>query len=154
MDLLLANEPLQIVTPRILICDDNEMGRGLLKRMLLRRGYSVEEAIDGESAIEAVERCPPDLVLLDLRLPDLDGSEVLRQLRCEHDATNLPIIMVSAEHDGEVVAGCLSLGASDYVTKPVHSGILCARIATHLDLHFAHAFQSREVSRPDLRVVH
>jgi DNA-binding response OmpR family regulator len=154
MDLLLAREPLEIVTPRILICDDNEMGRELLKRMLLRRGYLVEEAIDGRSTIEAIERCPPDLVLLDLRLPDLDGSEVLRQLRCDHDPNELPIIMVSAEHDGEVVAGCLSLGASDYVPKPVHAGVLYARIATHLDLHFAHGFQPAEVSRPALRVVH
>jgi DNA-binding response OmpR family regulator len=154
MDLLLATEPLQIVTPRILICDDNEMGRGLLRRMLMRRGYLVEEAIDGAAAIQAVEQCPPDLVLLDLRLPDLDGSEVLRQLRCDHNASQLPIIMVSAEHDGEVVAGCLSLGACDYVTKPIHAGILYARIATHLDLHFAHGFWPKEVSRTALRVVH
>jgi DNA-binding response OmpR family regulator len=154
MDLLLAAEPLQIVTPRILICDDNEMGRCLLRRMLSRRGYLVEEAMDGESTILAVERSPPDLVLLDLRLPDLDGSEVLRELRCDYDANELPIIMVSAEHDGEVVAGCLSLGASDYITKPVHAGILYARIATHLDLHFAHGFQQRGTPGPALRVVH
>jgi DNA-binding response OmpR family regulator len=154
MDLLLANEPLQIVTPRILVCDDNELGRGLLKRMLVRRGYAVEEAIDGASAIEAIQNCPPDLVLLDLRLPDLDGSEVLRQLRSDHDANALPIIMVSAEHDGEVVAGCLSLGACDYVTKPVHAGILYARITTHLDLHFAHGVRPSETARPALRMVH
>jgi DNA-binding response OmpR family regulator len=154
MDFLLASEPLQIVTPRILICDDNEMGCGLLRRMLTRRGYQVEEAIDGASAIEAVEKCPPDLVLLDLRLPDLDGAEVLRQLRCDHDANELPIIMGSAEHDGEVVAGCLALGACDYVTKPIHAGVLYARIAPHLDLHFAHILQPKEASRPDLRVVH
>ena len=153
MDLLLAREPLQIVTPRILVCDDNELGRGLLGRMLTRRGYLVEEAIDGEAAIEAVEHCPPDLVLLDLRLPDLDGSEVLRQLRCDHDANQLPIIMVSAEHDGEGVASCLSLGACDYITKPIHSGILYARIATHLDLHFAYGFWPKDISRPALRVV-
>jgi DNA-binding response OmpR family regulator len=154
MDLLLANEPLLIVTPRILVCDDNEMGRRLLRRMLTRRGYLVEEAIDGESTIEAVEQCSPDLVLLDLRLPDLDGSEVLRQLRCEYDAAELPIIMVSAEHDGEVVAGCLSLGACDYVTKPIHAGILHARIATHLDLHFAQGMRAKERPRTDLRLVH
>jgi CheY-like chemotaxis protein len=77
VDTLMANAALETVTPRILICDDNEMGRHLLRRMLTRRGYLVEEAIDGEEAIEAVERRPPDLVLLDLRLPDLDGSEVL-----------------------------------------------------------------------------
>jgi DNA-binding response OmpR family regulator len=154
MDLLLANEPLQIVTPRILICDDNEVGRVMLRRMLSRRGYLVEEAFDGASTIGAVEQCPPDLVLLDLRLPDLDGSEVLRRLRCDHNANELPIIMISAEHDGEVVAGCLSLGACDYITKPIHAGILCARIATHLDLHFAHACRSGPAPRPGLRLVH
>jgi DNA-binding response OmpR family regulator len=143
-----------IVTPRILICDDNEMGRALLRRMLSRRGYLVEESFDGASTIEAVEQCPPDLVLLDLRLPDLDGSEVLRQLRCDHDANELPIIMVSAEHDGEVVAGCRSLGACDYITKPIHAGILYARVATHLDLHFAHACRPDRISRPTLSVVH
>jgi DNA-binding response OmpR family regulator len=150
----LANEPLEIVTPRILVCDDNEMGRGLVRRLLARRGYFIDEAIDGQSTIEAVERCPPDLALLDLRLPDLDGSEVLRRLRCDYDTNELPIIMVSAEHDGEVVAGCLSLGASDYVPKPIHAGVLYARIATHLDLHFAHAIHPRQTPRPDLRVVH
>ena len=154
MDLLLATEPLEIVTPRILICDDNELGRELLKRMLLRRGYMVEEAADGASAIGAIALCTPDLVLLDLRLPDLEGSEVLRQLRCDHDAVQLPIIIVSAEHDGEIVAGCLSLGACDYVTKPIHAGVLYARIATHLDLHFARRRQSTPLARPALRIVH
>jgi PleD family two-component response regulator len=154
MDLLLANEALQIVTPRILICDDNEIGRSLLRRMLSRRGYLIEEAVDGETVIEAVERCPPDLVLLDLRLPDVDGSEVLLQLRCDRDRTELPIIMVSAEHDGEVVAGCYALGANDYVTKPVHSGILFARVETHLDLHFAGRAPVRQTRRHDLRLVH
>jgi DNA-binding response OmpR family regulator len=149
-----ANEPLLIVRPRILVCDDNEMGRGLLRRMLTRRGYLVEEAIDGESTIQAVEQCPPDLVLLDLRLPDLDGSEVLRQLRGDYNAAELPIIMVSAEHDGEVVAGCLSLGACDYVTKPINVGILRARVTTHLDLHFAQGIRPKEVPRTGLRLVH
>jgi adenylate cyclase len=154
MDLLLATEPLEILTPRILVCDDNETGRVLMKRMLLRRGYYVDEAGDGRSAIDAIERCPPDLVVLDLRMPDIDGADVLRHLRLSHDALALPIIMVSAEHDGEVVAGCLSLGASDYVTKPVHASILYARIATHLDLHFAHAFQDDRVTQAALRAIH
>jgi DNA-binding response OmpR family regulator len=152
MDLLLANEPLQIITPRILVCDDNELGRGLLKRLLVRRGYVVDEAIDGRSTIEAVERWGPDLLLLDLRLPDLDGSEVLRQLRRDHDVNQLPIIMVSAEHDGEVMAGCLFLGACDFVTKPIQAHVLYARIATHLDLHFADARRPRQ--GPALRLVH
>ncbi|HVK80398.1 MAG TPA: response regulator [Verrucomicrobiae bacterium] len=153
MDMLLAIEPLEILTPRILVCDDNDTGRALMKRMLRARGYLVEEASEGRSAIAAIERSPPDLLLLDLRLPDIDGSEVLRQLRCDHDVKALPIIMVSAEHDGEIVAGCLALGASDYITKPIHAGILCARVATHLDLHFSHACPPAAVTRPRPRLV-
>jgi DNA-binding response OmpR family regulator len=152
MDLLLASAAAEVAAPRILICDDNEVGRALLRRLLMRRGYLVEEAADGSSAIAAIEESAPDMVLLDLRLPDLDGAEVLRQLRCEHNATELPIIMVSAEDDGEVVAGCLSLGASDYVAKPIHAGLLYARIATHLDLHFASALRAGKP--PPMHVVH
>lgn len=154
MNLLLAEEPLDIVTPRILVCDDNEASRRLLRRLLVRRGYAVEEAVDGRAAVEAVERHPPHLVLLDLRLPDIDGSEVLRQLRCAYDANELPVIMVSAEDDGEVVAGCLSLGASDYVPKPIHAQVLCARVATHLDIHFARAFRSKPPQPSSLSIVH
>ena len=153
MTLLLADEPLEIVTPRILLCDDNEMGRGLIRRLLSRRGYLVEEAVDGQTAIEAVEHWAPDLVLLDLRLPDIDGSEVLRQLRCDHDTGALPIIMISAEHDGEVVAGCLALGACDFVTKPVEASVLYARIATHLDVHFAQISGARTKSPHGLHLV-
>jgi CheY-like chemotaxis protein len=151
--LLLASAPVEMPAPRILICDDNEIGRALLRRLLTRRGYVVEEAVDGCAAIAAIEECAPDLVLLDLRLPDLDGAEVLRQLRCDHSGAELPIIMVSAENDGEVMAGCLSLGASDYVAKPVHAGVLYARIATHLDLHFAGALRAGKAA-PPMHVVH
>jgi CheY-like chemotaxis protein len=129
-----ANRP-----PRILICDDCEASRGLLRRLLARSGYAIDEAVNGEAAIEVVEAAVPDLILLDLRLPDIDGAEVLRQLRLDYNATRLPIIMVSAEHDGEVVAGCLSLGANDYVTKPIQTMVLRSRVLTFLAVHSARA---------------
>lgn len=125
--------------PRILIADDCELSRGLLRRLLMRRGYFVDEATNGAAALDTVEKFEPDIVLLDLRLPDIDGSEVLRQLRREHTSTALPIIMISAEHDGEIIAACLSLGADDFVTKPMHWPTLRVRVETHLERAMAQA---------------
>jgi len=124
---------------RILIADDREVGRALLRRLLTRRRYVVSEAVDGAETLDAVARAQPDLVLLDLRLPDIDGSEVLRQLRAEYSAAELPIVMISAEHDGEVAAACLSLGADDFLMKPVQPAVLYARVATCLRTRFARA---------------
>ena len=125
--------------PRVLIADDCELSRGLLRRLLMRRGYFVDEAANGAAALDTVEKFEPDIVLLDLRLPDIDGSEVLRQLRRSHDSIALPIIMISAEHDGEIIAACLSLGADDFVPKPMHWATLRVRVETHLERSMAQA---------------
>jgi DNA-binding response OmpR family regulator len=117
---------------RILVTDDSEIGRTLLWRLLTRRGYAVTCAADGAETLEAASAAPPDLILLDLRLPDIDGSEVLRQIRAEYDADELPILMISGEHDGEVAAACLKLGANDFLMKPVVPALLYARVETYL----------------------
>ena len=123
----------------VLVADDSEVSRVLLRRLLSRNGYIAHEAQTGALALDAAEQLAPDLMLLDLRLPDIDGSTVLGYLRAKFDPVVLPIIMVSAEHDGEVIAGCLSIGANDYVTKPIHWPTLKARIATHIGVHVGRA---------------
>lgn len=123
----------------VLVADDSEVSRALLRRLLSRNGYIAHEAETGAAALDAAEQFTPDLLLLDLRLPDIDGSTVLGYLRGKFDPVQLPIIMVSAEHDGEVIAGCLSIGANDYVTKPIHWPTLKARIATHIGVHVGQA---------------
>jgi len=137
----------------VLVADDSEVSRALLKRLLMRNGYVAHEAEGGEAALRAAEQFPPDLLLLDLRLPDIDGSTVLGYLRAKFDSIQLPIIMVSAEYDGEVIAGCLSMGANDYVTKPIHWPTLKARMQTHLGVHLGHAILAAERQRVDLRPV-
>lgn len=117
---------------RILVTDDSEVARTLFRRLLSRRGYIVEEAATGAAALEAVDADPPDLLLLDLRLPDIDGSEVLRQLRTERSIDMLPTIMISGELDGEVAAACLDMGANDFLMKPVLGALLYARVETCL----------------------
>lgn len=110
---------------RILIVDDEPELRSMLREYLVREGFDVAEAITGREAIDVAERTQPDLVLLDVGLPDIDGFEVLRNLRSGSD---VPVIMVTAR-DEEIdrVVG-LSVGADDYVVKPFSPRELVARI--------------------------
>ena len=110
---------------RILVVEDEESFSDPLSYLLRREGYEVAVADDGPSALEEFERNGADLVLLDLMLPGIPGTEVCRQLRSR---SNVPVIMLTAK-DGEIdkVVG-LELGADDYVTKPYSSRELVARV--------------------------
>lgn len=110
---------------KILVVEDEKPIADILQFNLEKEGYTVECLYDGESAVTKINSDPPDLVLLDLMLPKLDGIEVCRQVRQKH---HLPIIMLTAK-DSEIdkVLG-LELGADDYVTKPFSNRELLARI--------------------------
>ncbi len=109
----------------ILSVDDDSLMRRSLAFRLEQAGYRVSSAASGEEALLAVEQDPPDLMLLDIGLPGIDGLEVLRQLRLVHD---IPIIFLTARRrELEQVLG-LELGADDYVTKPFDTDVLLARI--------------------------
>lgn len=104
------------VLGRILIVDDEALVRDVLGEYFSAQGYQVELADGGEAALAAVERSRPDLVLLDIRMPGLDGLEVLRRLRpLDH---GLPVIMVTANEDVVLARETLKIGAFDYVAKP------------------------------------
>lgn len=115
--------------PKILVVDDEKPISDIVKFNLDKEGYDVVTAYDGEGALEKVESEEPDLILLDLMLPKIDGLEVARQVRAKH---NIPIIMVTAK-DSELdkVVG-LELGADDYVTKPFSNRELVARVKANL----------------------
>lgn len=116
----------------IFIVEDEEDIQELLRYNLEREGYSVESATNGEEAIRTIPRKMPDLVLLDLMLPGLDGLEVCRTLKKNHHTTRIPIIMVTAKGgEADVVAG-LELGADDYIPKPFSIKVVIARIRTVL----------------------
>ena len=131
---------------RILIVDDEPELRLMLREYLTREGFDVAEAITGREAIDAVERTQPDLVLLDVGLPDIDGFEVLRNLRSGSD---VPVIMVTAR-DEEIdrVVG-LSVGADDYVVKPFSPRELVARIQAVLRRGSAEVRSTENVLRFD-----
>ncbi|GEQ62442.1 response regulator YycF [Vagococcus lutrae] len=126
---------------KILVVDDEKPISDIVKFNLSKEGYEVYTAYDGEEAIEQAEEVVPDLILLDLMLPKIDGLEVCRQIRKKHD---MPIIMVTAK-DSEIdkVLG-LELGADDYVTKPFSNRELIARVKANLRRQGAAAASAEE----------
>jgi two-component system KDP operon response regulator KdpE len=117
------------MSTRILIVDDEPNILGTVAPLMRARGYEVFSAMSGRAAIEAVERDKPDLVVLDLGLPDLDGVDVCRRVRA---TSNVPIVVLSArEEEGDKVEA-LDAGADDYVTKPFGAEELLARIRATL----------------------
>ena len=115
---------------RVLVVDDDPTVSDVVRRYLERAEYEVTLAADGQGALDAVRASRPDLVVLDLMLPGIDGLEVCRRLR--RDDPNLPVVMLTALGDeADRVVG-LSLGADDYVTKPFSPRELVARVRTVL----------------------
>ncbi len=102
----------------ILIVDDNEMNRDLLSRRLTRQGYKVSIASNGVEALEAVRSQKFNLMLLDVMMPEMNGYQVLEQLKANGELNAMPVIMISALDEQESIERCLELGASDYLTKP------------------------------------
>jgi len=113
------------VARRILFIEDDDQMRGVLSLSLQQDGYTVVEARSGEEGLHRLEEGGADMVLVDLRLPDMDGFEVTRAIR---RSTNVPIAMVTASGDTHDVVAGLEAGADDYVVKPVVAKELSARI--------------------------
>jgi len=127
--------------PCVLIIDDEPAIRRLLKTTLGSQSWRIVEAGSGATALAAIAEVKPDIVLLDLGLPDIDGLEVLRRVRS--DTTTLPIVVLSARNDERGKVAALEAGADDYVTKPFSMGELIARLRNAL----RHALQ-REGTLP------
>src|SRR6478736_3145067 len=121
-----------IMDKRILVVDDEKPIADILKFNLQKEGYEVFCAYDGVEALEKVEEVQPEMILLDIMLPQKDGMEVCREVRKKYD---MPIIMLTAK-DSEIdkVLG-LELGADDYVTKPFSTRELLARVKANLRRH-------------------
>ncbi|HLK47523.1 MAG TPA: response regulator transcription factor [Bryobacteraceae bacterium] len=114
---------------RILVVDDEEAIRRLLRASLSARGYAVFEAATGEQALEQARSVHPQVILLDLGLPDINGLEITR---CVREWTQIPIIILSVHEEEAEKIGALDAGADDYLTKPFGPGELLARIRAAL----------------------
>ncbi|HVC78956.1 MAG TPA: hybrid sensor histidine kinase/response regulator [Chloroflexota bacterium] len=120
----------------ILAVDDNSDNLYLLERLLRSQRHTVQVALNGLAALDMARAETPDLVLLDLMMPDLDGFAVLERLKTEPTLSQVPVIMLTAsDHDPARIARALSLGAHDYIAKPVEQVELLARVAAALRLH-------------------
>ncbi len=119
----------------ILAVDDTPHALKLLTDLLRSEGYEVRSAINGELALRAAEMNPPDLVLLDIRMPEMDGFEVCRRLKAIPATKDVPVIFVSAASESEEKLKGFSVGGVDYVTKPYQRDELLARVKTHIELN-------------------
>ncbi len=116
----------------IIVIDDEEDIRELIHYNLSKEGYVVSCAVSGEEGVELVQRIKPDLLILDLMLPGIDGLEVCRRLKSDANLRSIPIVMVSARGDELDVVSGLELGADDYVSKPFSPKVLVARVKSVL----------------------
>ena len=132
---------------KILVADDEAEIRSLLKLYLENEGYSVVEAVDGLEAMEKLKSDKPDLCVLDIMMPGMDGYQVLRKLR---EDSNIPVIILSAKDaDSEKILG-LNLGADDYIAKPFNALEAVARINSNIRRFYK--LGSSEVKLPTVKV--
>lgn len=120
---------------KILVVDDTPASLKLLTDIMKAEGYDVRSAINGELALNAASSNPPDLILLDIRMPEMDGFEVCKRLKSMAATQDVPVIFVTAASETDEKVRGFELGAVDYVTKPYQRDELLSRVHAHLELH-------------------
>jgi CheY-like chemotaxis protein len=113
---------------RILVVEDNEMNRDMLSRRLTKRGHEVSIAVDGQEGVDMAGHERPDIILLDMSLPVMDGWEAARRLKANADTSGIPIIALTAHAMAGDREKCLEAGADDYDTKPLDLKRLLGKI--------------------------
>lgn len=133
----------------VLIVDDTPANLRLLSNMLMEHGYKVRSVINGQMALMAARAAPPDLILLDIRMPDMNGYEVCEALKAEEATADVPIIFISALDETEDKVRAFTAGGVDYVTKPFQFEEVLARVKTHLALRDLHQELEHEILERD-----
>lgn len=137
--------------PRILIIDDQEFQQALLRELVESRGFFSRCLSSGVGVLDVIGEFKPDLILLDMELPDLSGDRVIRNIRSKFNASVLPVIIISGKDSSEKIVEMLKLGANDYITKPFEIEVTIARIELHLRVMTQHkelvALKERSVIR-------
>jgi signal transduction histidine kinase len=135
-----------IPVARILVVDDADFNREVMTRILEREGYQVGTAVDGADALEQLHHEAWDLVLLDVMMPGVDGIQVIEAMRQDDRLKHIPVLMLSALHEQEMILKCIQLGAQDYLPKPINQQLLKARISACLEKKRSHDLE-REYTR-------
>src|SRR4051794_38601547 len=120
--------------PRILIVDDTPANVHALVAIMRTKGYQISVAVNGRQALEVVARTQPDLILLDVMMPEMDGFETCRQLKASDQWRQIPVIFLTAKTEVSDIVQGFELGAVDYVAKPFNAHELLARVNTHLTM--------------------
>jgi CheY-like chemotaxis protein len=120
------------MSKRILVVDDSETAIMFEKMMLAGMGLEVATAKNGRLALEAVARQKPDMMLLDLMMPEMDGIETCRQLKGNPETMSIPIVVVTTKGDPDMVEKAFKAGCDDYITKPVDKLELLSKVKSHL----------------------
>jgi CheY-like chemotaxis protein len=115
----------------LLLVDDVKLFLHLEKSMLSREDYAVHTAMNGQEALDIVRKTKPDMILLDLYMPGMDGDEVCRQIRSDPATRHIPVIMITTGSDGEGRSRCMHAGCDDFLTKPVRADILNRAVEKH-----------------------
>ena len=119
----------------IVIVDDQPNNLRVLSGILQQAGYKVRPALDGKFALQSIKSSPPDLILLDIRMPEMDGYEVCRRLKADEQTREIPVIFISALQDVEDKLSAFRAGGVDYVAKPFQVEEVLARVRAHLNLY-------------------
>ena len=119
--------------PRILVVDDERININILNS-LLKADYKIMAATTGEQALKAAHSGKPDLILLDILLPDIDGHQVCRELKSDPETRSIPIIFITAMGDAESETMAFALGAVDFIPKPFNNAVVKARVGAHMRL--------------------
>ena len=120
------------MTVQILLVEDNEMNRDMLSRRLIRKGFEVQAAVDGQQALDMAAQISPAVILMDMSLPVLDGWEATRRLKADPATQTIPVIGLTAHAMDGDREKCLQAGCDDYDTKPIDLPRLLEKIAAQL----------------------
>ena len=118
----------------ILLVDDDQQGLAILAQILTDRGYRIYPVISGELALQAVQKILPDLILLDIKLPGMDGYEVCQQFKTHERICDVPVMFISALDEMMDKVKAFEMGGVDYITKPFEAEEVLARVNTHLTI--------------------
>ena len=129
---------------RILIADDVPDNIRLLSRMLADEGHQISAALNGRQALKLAASCVPDLILLDVMMPEMDGFELCAALKADPLLSGIPVIFLTALTDTEDESRALDLGAVDFITKPFSESVVRLRVRTHLEIKRQHDLLARQ----------
>ena len=132
MNLNLMQDLLENIKGDILIVDDNEVNLDILLRTLKKQGHNVTAVTNGKDALKIAPRTQPDLILLDIMMPNMDGYDVCRELKMNEITKNIPVIFITAKNAVEDIVKGFQVGGVDYLAKPINRQEICARVKNQL----------------------